>query len=46
MKALGQAINHGLLLDEIHRVIECKTAWLKPYIDINTELRINTKNDL
>ena len=46
MKALGQAINHGLILDEIHRVIERKKAWLKPYIVINTELRINAKNDL
>ena len=43
--ALKQALNHGLKLPMVHRAIEFRQeAWLKPYIDINTELRINAKN--
>ena len=46
IKALKQALNHGLILKKVHRVIEFnKKAWLKPYIDINTELRKEAKND-
>ena len=37
---LKQALNHGLKLKKVHRVIEFnQEAWLKKYIDINTELR-------
>ena len=43
---LKQALNHGLKLKEIHRVIEFnQKEWLKPYIDMNTELRKVAKND-
>ena len=43
---LKQALNHGLKLKEIHRVIEFnQEAWLKPYIDMNTGLRKLVKND-
>ena len=46
INSLKQALNHGLKLKKIHRVIEFnKKEWLKPYIDMNTELRKLAKND-
>ena len=40
IKSLKQALNHGLKLKKVHRIIEFnQKAWLKPYIDMNTELR-------
>ena len=46
ISALKQALNHGLILKEVHRVIEFRQeAWLKPYIDMNTKLRTDAKND-
>ena len=46
INSLKQALNHGLKLKEIHRIIEFnQEAWLKPYIDMNTELRKAAKND-
>ena len=44
--ALKQALNHGLKLIRVHSVISFRQeAWLKPYIDSNTELRKNAKNE-
>ena len=44
--ALKEALNHGLKLIRVHRAISFRQeAWLKPYIDSNTELRKNAKNE-
>ena len=46
INTLKQALNQGLKLKKIHRVIEFnQEAWLKPYIDMNAELRKLAKND-
>ena len=46
IKALKQAIDHGLVLERIHRAIEFKqSAWMREYIDFNTKLRTAAKND-
>ena len=46
MRSLKQALNHGLKLRKVHRIIEFnQEAWLKTYIDMNTELRKISKND-
>ena len=40
INVLKQALDHGLKLRKVHRVIEFdQEAWLKEYIDVNTELR-------
>ena len=41
-----QTLNHGLVLKKVDRVIKFnQNAWLKPYIDMNTNLRKKAKND-
>ena len=46
VKALKQALDNGLVLEKIHRVIQFKqSAWTKEYIDFNTRLRTVAKND-
>ena len=46
INTLIQALNHGLKLKKIHRGIEFnQESSLKPYIDMNTELRKLAKND-
>ena len=43
---LKQALNHGLKLKKVHRVIEFnQEAWLKKYNDMNTELRKKASNN-
>ena len=40
IRSLKHALNHELILKKVHRVIQFnQEAWLKPYIDMNTELR-------
>ena len=44
--ALKQALNHGLRLEKVHSVISfSQSAWLKQYLDRNTEFRIKANND-
>ena len=46
VKALKQALDHGLVLERIHRVIQFKqSAWMKEYIDFNTRLRTVANNN-
>ena len=46
IKSLKQALNHGLKLKKVNRITEFnQEAWLKPYIDMNTELRKVASND-
>ena len=46
MRSLKEALDHGLILKKVHRVIQFnQETWLKEYIDMNTELRKQAKND-
>ena len=40
IRNLKQALDHGLLLTKVHKLIKFnQNAWLKAYIDMNTDLR-------
>ena len=44
IRALKEVLDHGLILTKVHGIIEFKQeAWLKPYIDMNTKLRMQAK---
>ena len=46
MRTLKQALKHGLILKGVHRAIQFnQNAWLKPYIDMNTNLRNKAKKE-
>ena len=46
IRALKQALNHGLILQKAHGVIKLnQEAWLKPYIDMNNKLSKEVKNE-
>ena len=46
INVLKQALDHGLKLKKVHRIIEFEQeAWLKEYIDVNMELRKKATND-
>ena len=41
-----QTLDLGLALRKVHRAIKFnQKAWIKLYIDMNTELRLKIKND-
>ena len=44
IRSLKQALDHGLILKKVHRVVRFnQEAWLKEYIDMNTKLRKKQK---
>ena len=46
IKALKQALNYGLIPKKVDRLFQFnQKAWLKPYINMNTKLRTEAKND-
>ena len=46
IRVLDQALTHGLILEKIYRAIEFdQSAWMKTYIDFNTQLRAKATND-
>ena len=46
IRNLRQALNYGLVLKKVHRVIKFNQKdWLKPYIDMNTKLRQKAENN-
>ena len=46
IRNLKQALNHGLILKKVHRVIKFnQKAWLKPYIDMNAKIRQKAKSN-
>ena len=47
IKTLKQALTHGLVFKKVHRFYNFnQKAWLKPYIDMNTELGEKVKENL
>ena len=46
IRTLDQALKHGFILEKIRCAIEfIQTAWMKPYIDFNTQLRTQACNN-
>ena len=46
IRCLKQVLNHKFVLKKVHRVIKFnQNGWLKPYINMNTGLRMKAKND-
>ena len=45
-RALKQALDYGIILEEVHKVIQFnQKAWSKEYIYMNTKLRKQAEND-
>ena len=43
---LKQPLNHGLKFKKVHRAVKfIQEFWLKPYIEMNTEVRMKAKTD-
>ena len=46
IRNLKQALNNGLILKKVHRVMKfIQKAWLKSYIDTNTKIRQKANNN-
>ena len=46
MRSLKQALNHGLILEKVNKIIKFNQKdWLKTCIVMNTELRQKAKNN-
>ena len=46
IRYLKQALNHRLVFTKVHEGIKFnQNAWLKPYVDMNRDLRRKAKND-
>ena len=46
-RSLKQELNNRLVLKKVHRLIKFnQNVWLKPQVDMNTDLRKNAKNDI
>ena len=44
IRNLNQSLNHGSILKKLHIIIKFnRNAWLKPHIDMNTDLRKKRK---
>ena len=45
-RTLKQPLNHGLMLKKVHTVVQFnEKSWLIPYIEMNTKLRTEAKNN-
>ena len=46
IRTLKQALSYGLVFKKVHKVVQFnQKAWLKSYIDMNTKLRTEAKNN-
>ena len=46
VRSLNQILDHELILKKVYKVIQFnQEAWLKEYIEINTKLRTEAKNN-
>ena len=46
IRNIKQALHRGLVLEKVHKVIKFnQNSWIKPYIDMNTDLGKKAKND-
>ena len=46
IRNLKHALNHRLILKKVHRVTKFnQNAWLKLYVDMNTDVRKKAKSD-
>ena len=47
IRSLKQVLNHGLIFKKVHRRIKSnQNAWLKTYINTNTDLRKKTQKKI